>query len=534
MKRHSYNADMAENDSGNESQSSSARRTLDIESEEFRRIGHGLVDRIADFLAGLRGRPVTTGESPAAIRAVLGESRVPETGADPAGLVDEAASLLFEHSLLNGHPRFWGFITSSAAPIGALADLVASAVNPNVGGFVLSPVATEIERQTVAWIAELIGYREGCGGLLVSGGNLANLVGFWVGRRVKAPWDVRARGLVDGGRQLRVYASAETHTWIHKAADLSGLGTDAIRWIATDRRQRMNVAALRAAIEQDRRSGDSPVLVVGTAGSVSTGAIDPLREIADVCKEHDLWLHVDGAYGAPAAIVPETDADLHALALADSVAIDPHKWLYAPLEAGCVLVRDAGSLRDTFSYHPPYYPEAQHGEAAPTFFYEYGPQNSRGFRALKVWLAIRQAGREGYERMIRDDIALARELFDLAEAHPALQAVTHELSITTFRYVPPDLRSRVVPLDQPASAEDSVEEHLSRLNRLVAERMQSGGEAFVTHAVVDGRYLLRACVVNFRTTREDIAALIDLVVRMGQEADEELRPTRPERSSAAS
>ena len=490
---------------------------IEIDPEEFRRLGHGVVDRVADWLAGLADRPVTTGESPAAIRALLGSSGVPAAGSDPGVLLDEAASLLFEHSLFNGHPRFWGFITSSAAPIGALADFVASAINPNVGGFILAPSATEIERQTIAWIAELIGYRTGCGGLLVSGGNVANLVGFWVGRRVKAPWDVRERGVAGGDRELRVYASAETHTWIHKAADLSGLGTEAIRWIEVDSEQRMNVDALRAGIERDRRAGDCPVIVVGTAGTVSTGAIDPLRAIAEVCREHDAWFHVDGAYGAPAAIVPETPADLHALGLADSIAIDPHKWLYAPLEAGCVLVRDPESLRDTFSYHPPYYPDAQHGEEAPTFFHEYGPQNSRGFRALKVWLGIRQAGRDGYERMIRDDIALARELYELADADPELEAVTHGLSITTFRYVPRDLAIARRDLAAAASPDDAAEQYLARLNRLIIERLQTDGEVFVTHAVVGGRYLLRACVVNFRTTRRDIAALVALVVRLGRE-----------------
>jgi glutamate/tyrosine decarboxylase-like PLP-dependent enzyme len=496
--------------------------SIEMDPEEFRRIGHGLIDRLADLLAGLSRRAVTTGESPAAIRAILGDGGVPRAGADPAALVDEAATLLFEHSLFNGHPRFWGFITSSAAPIGALADLLAAAVNPNVGGHLLSPAATEIERQTVAWIAELIGYRAGCGGLLVSGGNVANLVGFWVGRRVKAPWDLRAQGLA-GGRRLRIYASAETHTWIQKAADLSGLGTDAIRWIPTDHDQRLDAGALRVAIERDRDAGDCPVVAVGTAGTVSTGAVDPLREIAAVCREHDMWFHVDGAYGAPAAVLPEAPDDLHALALADSISIDPHKWLYAPLEAGCVLVRDEASLRDTFSYHPPYYPEAERGEAAPIYYHEFGPQNSRGFRALKVWLGLRQAGRDGYEQMIRDDVALARALYDLAAAHPELEAVTQGLSITTYRYVPADLASARVGGRGPADPDDPVEQHLTRLNRLIAERMQAGGEAFLTHAIVDGRYLLRACVVNFRTTHADIAALVDLTVKLGREADRESR-----------
>jgi aromatic-L-amino-acid/L-tryptophan decarboxylase len=268
--------------------------------------------------------------------------------------------------------------------------------------------ATEIEAQAVRWIAELIGYPRDCGGLFVSGGNMANFVACSPPARRRG-WDVRAAGLnVPVARPLRVYASAETHTWIQKAADLAGLGTDAIRWIPTDAGLRMDVDALREALERDRRAGERALMVVGTAGSVSTGAVDPLLEIAAICREPGVWFHVDGAYGAFAAAVPGTPPDLQALRLADSVALDPHKWLYAPLEAGCVLVRDPEALRNAFAYHPPYY---HFGEEA-TNYVDFGPQNSRGFRALKVWLALRQVGREGYVRMIGDDIRLSRRLHE--------------------------------------------------------------------------------------------------------------------------
>jgi glutamate/tyrosine decarboxylase-like PLP-dependent enzyme len=486
---------------------------LEMAPEEFRLLGHRVVDRLADLLATLRQRRVAPGEEPAAVRALLRERALPERGTDAATLLDEAADLLIEHSLFNGHPRFFGFITSSAAPIGALADLLAAGVNPNVGGWVLSPIATEIEAQTVRWIAELLGYPSDCGGLLVSGGNMANMIGFWAARRAKLGPDVRSGGVPDSPRP-RVYVSRETHTWIEKAADLSGLGTEAIRWIATGADQRVDVRALRAQIEQDVRAGDRPLLVVGSAGTVSTGAVDPLPALAALCREYQLWFHVDGAYGAPAAAVPGAPADLRGLAEADSVAIDPHKWLYAPLEAGCALVRDRALLRDAFTYHPPYYPEQDHSEEAPLMYYEYGPQNSRAFRALKVWLGLRQVGREGYVRMIADDIALARMLYDEAAAQPELEPVTHALSITTFRFVPADL-DRAAP---------GAEDYLNELNRTVMERLQQEGEAFVTNAVIEGRYLLRACVVNFRTTAADIAALPRIVTRIGRMIDAELRP----------
>jgi len=494
------------------------RAPIEMTPEEFRQSGHRLVDLLSDWLAAMPKGPVTTAGDPAAVRAALGDAGLPRRGGDAGQLVEETTELLLRNSLFNGHPRFFGFITSSAAPIGALADLLASSVNPNLGGWPLAPIASEIELQTVRWLAELIGYPKDCGGILVSGGNVANFVGFWVGRQAHADWNLRERGIAAGGA-ARFYVSAETHTWIQKAADLSGYGTDSIRWIATDERQRMRVDELDRAIEEDLAAGHRPTLVVGTGGSVSTGAIDPLREIGALCRERGLWFHVDGAYGAPAACLPEADPDLHALALADSLAFDPHKWLYSPLEAGCILVRDKKALRETFVYHPPYYPDVEPEPDAPVFFHELGPQNSRGFRALKVWLALRQVGREGCERMIRDDIALARRIFERAEIHPELEAATCGLSIATFRFVPADLDER------SRSGEPRVARYLNELNRELMERLMAEGELFVSNAVVDGRFLLRACVVNFRTSNEDADAIAEIVVRRGRAIDAERRPT---------
>ncbi|MGH7502685.1 MAG: pyridoxal phosphate-dependent decarboxylase family protein [Longimicrobiales bacterium] len=490
---------------------------LDIGPDEFRTLGHALVDRIADFLGEFPAGPVTTHAELAEVRDAVGRERLPERGTPAARLLEEAADVLFRYSLFNGHPRFWGFITASAAPIGILSEMLAAAINPNLGGWILAPSASEIERQTIRWIAQLIGFPDDCGGLLVSGGNVANFVGFWVGRRVRTPWDLRQHGYDEAARPVRVYASRETHTWIQKAADLSGIGTDAIRWIDTDRAQRMDVRALRKQIETDRAAGNLPLIVVGTAGSVSTGAIDPLREIHALCREHGLWFHIDGAYGAPAAVLPDAPDELKALGLADSIAIDPHKWLYAPLEAGCALVRDATAIHETFAFHPPYYPEPEAtSDDAPIYYHEFGPQNSRGFRALKVWLGLRHAGREGMIRMISEDIALARRMFDLADADPELEAVTHALSIATFRFVPEDLRE--------ARNAEAVAAYLDALNRDIVERIQAEGEAFVSNAVIEGRFVLRACIVNFRTSEEDVAALIEIVRRVGREVDAGKRP----------
>lgn len=489
---------------------------LEIPPDEFRRLGHELVDRLAEFFGGIRDRPLTSGETPAEIRDLLGRGALPESGTSPAALLPETTRLLFGHSLFNGHPRFMGYITSSAAPLGALADLLAATVNPNVGGWELSPVASEIEAQTVRWVAELVGYPATCGGLLVSGGNMANFVCFLAARRAVLGETIRAQGLAAAGAPLRVYASAGTHTWIQKACDLFGLGTDAIRWIPTDAEQRLRPDVLRQRIAEDVARGDRPMLVVGTAGSVSTGAVDPIRELAEICRTQRLWFHVDGAYGAPAAVLPDAPEELHALGLADSLAVDPHKWLYAPLEAGCVLVRRPEHLSEAFGYHPEYYRFETGGEEPPINYHEHGLQNSRGFRALKVWLGLRQAGRDGYVRMIGDDCRLAAALHAHVGRHPELEPATLSLSISTFRYVPRGLRG----------AGAKAEAYLNSLNETLLARLKLGGEVFVTNAVVDDRFLLRACIVNFRTTEADVAAIPELVARIGRAVDAELRPGR--------
>jgi glutamate/tyrosine decarboxylase-like PLP-dependent enzyme len=248
-------------------------------------------------------------------------------------------------------------------------------------------------------------------------------------------------------------------------------------------------------------------VVVATAGTVATGAIDPIREIATVCDEHDIWLHVDGAYGGLAAVMPAADADLKAVALADSIAVDPHKWLYAPFEAGCALVRNEQALLDAFSYRPTYYHFEGQEDDPRVSFYERGLQNTRGFRALKVWLLIQQAGRRGYEQMIADDIALSRRMFDVIAARPDFEAVTQGLSITTFRYVPEELRAR---RNDPA-----VNQHLNDLNTAILSHLQVAGDLFVSNAVVHDKYVLRACITNWRTTEADVDAVPGIVAAIG-------------------
>ena len=272
-----------------------------------------------------------------------------------------------------------------------------------------------------------------------------------------------------------------------------------IEIVHTDAEGRMRLDRLKAQVAEDRDDGCLPFLVVATAGSVSTGVVDPVRDLAGICREENLWLHADGAYGAPAAVLPEAPEDLRSLRLADSVALDPHKWLYCPLEAACVLTRDPDALKNAFAFYPQYYLLGE-GKEEGTNFYQLGMQNSRGFRALKVWLALRAAGRKGYEESIRDDVRLAERLYENVTAHREFEAGSVHLSIATFRFVPNDLKG-----DDSTRTED----YLNKLNQALLAEIQSGGRLYVSNAVIDGRYLLRACIVNFRTTREDIDALLD-------------------------
>lgn len=494
------------------------RSVLDMPAEEFRSLGHALIEQIADFYESLPRRPVTRATGPDELRALLGTGELAEQGTDADRLLADVAPVLFDHSLHNGHPKFLGYITSSAAPLGALADLLAAAINANVAKWDLAPLASEIESQAIRWLADLAGYRRDCGGLMVSGGTAANFLAFVAARDAMAPWEIGKSGNRGESRPLTAYVSEATHTWIEKAADVCGMGAEAVRWIGTDEDGRMRPDLLRDLLERDLREGRLPFLVVGTAGSVSTGAVDPLRDLAMMCREYGLWFHVDGAYGAAAALLPEAPGDLHALALADSVAFDPHKWLYCPIEAACVLTRHEDALRTAFGYRPDYYHFQQMSGAN---YYELGMQNTRAFRALKVWLALRRAGRAGYRESIRGDVRLAEALFARLTQHPEFETNSLNLSIATFRYVPQRIERNSA----------AAEAYLDTLNRTLLAELQAGGELFLSNAVVNGRYLLRACIVNFRTLQQDIDEIPSIIAEAGRRLDQGMRSAIPRRAS---
>jgi aromatic-L-amino-acid decarboxylase len=472
-------------------------------AEEMRRVGYRAVDLIVDHLGSIRERPVFRAY-PRALGDAMAVTPLPQDGQSADAVLADFARDVAPYPFGNGHPRFYGWVNSTPTPIGVFGDALAAAMNPSVAGG--NHAAVHVERQVVRWMKELVGFPSEAMGLIVSGASVATLTGLAVARHValaKAGRNVREHGLQGNGAPLVVYKGAEGHGCSQKAVELLGIGSANLRIIDSDADLRLPPAALDAAIRADVAAGRIPMAVVASAGTVNTGAIDPLDAIADVCKEHDVWLHVDGAYGAPAILTAQYRDALQPIARADSLAVDPHKWMYVPVEAGVVLVRDASAMRDTFSLVPPYLriDGDEHGVLGPPWFSEFGIQQTRGFKALKVWMSLKYHGVNGYRRLIENDLALATHLARLVDDAEDFECLTPRgLSIVCFRYAPATLRG-----DEPS---------LDALNRRVLSQMQLGGEAFVSSTVIGGRFWLRACIVNHRATEADIEATVDIVRRL--------------------
>jgi len=469
---------------------------IDIPPDEFRRLGYRAVDLLADYFGALSSKPCRS-PVPEEVRSDLMHQPLPQAPTDPDTLLDYVGSTIFRFPMGNGSPRFFGWINPPPAPIGAVAELLAAGLNPSVAGG--DHAATYVEHAVLGWIREIVGFPATSGGILTSGGSVANLIGLAVMREVKSGGEVRARGLPSGGSTLVVYTSTEGHSCIQKAIELLGIGHANLRRVAVTADWRMDLRALKQQIAADRAEGLMPACVAAAAGTVNTGAIDPLDDIADLCEAERLWLHIDAAYGGPAALLPELAELYRGIERADSVAVDPHKWMYVPVECGCALVRDARAMRDTFSLVPPYLRD----EAALPWFSEFGIQQSRGFRALKLWFALKQIGVDGYRQAIARDISLARILQQRLRESPDFELVAAgSLSVTCFRYRP-----------RGESGDDTDGD---RLNRRLLELVQRDGNVFLTGTELAGRFVLRACIVNFRTAETDLDALVEAVRMAGE------------------
>lgn len=486
----------------------------DLTPEAFQALGHRVVDAIADYLREIRELPVFPGHRPEEVARAF-EEPLPERGQDPDRILDEWAEKVLPNTTHLGSPRYFGFVNGSGSTIGILAEALAASVNMNVGGWKAAPAATEVERRTLAWLAELIGYDPACGGLLTSGGMMANFTALHTALRNTAPYDTTPGGVQDPARTGRflVYASDhEGHVSLVRAVDLMNLGREALRRVPSRDDYTMDVAALRRMVEEDRARGDLPFCVVAQVGSVNVGAIDPLAEIADVCREYGLWFHADGACGAVGAMLPELRPRYAGLERADSVTLDPHKWLYVPYECGCVLIRDPDRQHRAFSMHASYLrgilPDAHLGHD----FYENGPQMSRGFKALKLWMTLKHYGAEGYRRLLRQNVRCAEHLDALVRADPDFEALHRPvINLYCFRFRPARLQGESGA--QP--------ELLDRLNQQIADAIQLSGLAFVMTSQLRGRTVLRLSICSHRTTLEDIEWVFDEMRRLGRRFDGE-------------
>jgi aromatic-L-amino-acid/L-tryptophan decarboxylase len=486
-------------------------------AEEHRRVGGEVTDWIATFLTTLRDAPVFQ-PVPTDAAAAMVDEPVPGAGEPIDAILERFEREIGAYPFGNGHPRFSAWVNSPPAPIGIYAQALASAMNPSVAGG--NHAAVWVERQVIEWFKSIFGFPHESMGLLVSGSSAAAITGLAVARHAAATrigWDMRRNGahiVNEGGSPvpMLVYESAEAHSCHQKAVELLGLGSASIRTVPSDGALRMRPDALDAMLAGDIAGGALPVAVIASAGTVNTGAIDPLGDIADVCARHGVWMHVDGGYGAPAILTSEYRAQLAAIGRADSVGIDAHKWMYVPVDAGMVLIRNAKLMRDTFSLVPPYLrsDDDQHGVHGPPWLSEYGSEQTRPFRALKVWMALRYFGTSGYARLIAHDIAMAQYLADRVRATPELELREPQgLSIVCFRAVPSALRRQHAAGDAANDAAD--DGAIDALNQRVLASLQLGGKAFLSSTVLGGRSWLRACIVNPGTMPHDIDAVLDAV-----------------------
>lgn len=483
----------------NPTQFNSQEESLDpADWSELRSLAHRMVDDMITNMETIAERPVWQ-PIPEEVKHSLDQPLPRQPQGAEAAYQDFLTNIL-PHPMGNSHPRFWGWVVGTAAPLGVLGELLAATMNPNLGGG--DHVANYVEHQVINWIKQLFGFPIESSGLLVSGGSMANLVGLTVARNSVVDFDLRKEGLQECNDRLVCYASVETHSSIQKAVELLGLGGNYLRQLPVNNAFQLDIEALEGTIKADRAAGLRPFLVIGNAGTVNSGAYDDLNKIADICQRESLWFHVDGAFGAAAAISPTLKPLVSGMERADSMIFDLHKWLYTPFEAGCVLVRNEAAHRQAFSLTPDYLEHTASGLAAGApWFSDYGVQLSRGFRALKVWLMFKAYGTEKLSRQIQQNADQARYLEKRVVQTPELELLAPvSLNIVCFRYKTADLDDKA----------------LNALNRALLVQLHESGVAAPSYTTLDGKYALRVCIINHRTRREDLDLLVEEVVRLGK------------------
>ncbi|HEU4471567.1 MAG TPA: aminotransferase class V-fold PLP-dependent enzyme [Flavisolibacter sp.] len=506
----------------NSSANDQAFQTLDMESEAFRKLGYEVIDAIAEYYDSIKERRIISESNSKEIAEVFREP-LPQTGQQADLVFQDWKQRVLPHATHLGSPRYFGFVNGSGNMISVLADALATSVNMNAGGWKAGPAATEIERQTIAWLAELIGYSTGCGGLFVGGGTIANFSALLTALRNTAGYDTTAEGLQSDARRglHTLYMSDhEGHISIVKAADMLNLGRTSIRRVPSNEDLTMNIAALERMIEEDIKAGCVPFCVVAQVGSINVGVIDPLQDIARICSEKGIWFHADGACGAVGAMLPEIKHLYAGLELADSVTLDPHKWLYIPYECGCLLVKSPEKLRRTFSIAAPYLQGSLPTDYKGLDYFEYGPQMSRGFNALKVWMSIKHYGKEGYQTLLRQNIMCAQHLHKLVcSSQDFIPMHDPQLFIYSFRFVPQVLRK--------ISEQPEINVYLDKLNQQIADEITATGFAFILTSKVKGLIVLRLSICSHRTTIQDIEQVLERLQAIGSKLHEQEYSSNP-------
>src|SRR5213595_3855561 len=491
----------------NDSKNPSPAHLLDPSPEQIRSWAHAAVELMAKYLGTIRNRPGYPHTSSRQIRGRL-DSSLPEEPTTFHELLHIFDDTLVELSRHNAQPRMFGYVQAPGTAIAALADLLASTLNANLTAWRSAPAAVEIERLTIDWIKQIVGFNRNAAGLFVSGGSMANMAALAAARRAKAPAQIQDKGAQFCARALRIYASEETHHSVAKAAALLGIGRDNVRRVGVDKRCKINLDQLVAAIEEDRTAGHLPICVVANAGTVATGAFDPLPQISEVARRFNLWLHVDGAYGGFAALAPSARPLFASIEEADSLTLDPHKWLYLPVDCGCILYRDPEAARATFA-HEAEYTRVIGQEADEAFaFWDYGPELSRRFRALKVWMLLKGVGLQALREAVEKDLACARHFQTLVQNSQDFEMLAPvELSIFCFRHLPARLKHSLAAAS--SSEREKIQEQLDAHNERLLLALQRDGGSYLSNARLRGRFSLRGCVMNYRTTLRDMEILLD-------------------------
>ena len=478
---------------------------VDLSQAEFRASSRETERMLLDLFSTIGSRRVFPGRRPAEIQNLLSEP-LPLKPEAPLKILREVRKKIVPNSTLVGSPRYFGFVMGSGTTMSVFGDEIAAALNQNPGVWKASPAATELERVVVRWFAEMVRYDRGAAGILTSGATMANVAAIAAALHDKAGYDFASEGLQSEkrrGRFLLYMSDHEGHSSVVKAAQLLGLGRDGVRRVRSNDDFTMDVGCLEEMVKKDAEEGNTPFCVVAQVGSINVGIVDPMKEITRVCSRHNLWLHADGACGAFGRIIPRKASLFEGLELADSIALDPHKWLFVSYECGCLLVRDPAKLRNAFTQHAAYLKGILPTEYTGLDYHEYGPQMSRGFMALKVWMSLKQIGVERYSKLLERDVALVEYLDGLVRRSDEFEALCRPvLQMYCFRFVP--------------KSKDLSEAELNSLNQMIVDEAQLSGKVFLMTTSIRGKTALRLSVTNHRTRKQDIDLTFNLLRRIGR------------------